>query len=225
MTVIVIICEVLLAYLMGSIPSAVWVGKLFYNIDVRKHGSGNAGATNVIRVLGYKAGIPVLIFDVFKGWMAVQIVNLYPIPEASADLILYVRIMLAFAAVIGHVFPVFAGFRGGKGVGTIAGAAIALYPLAIPLVLAIFVTVLATTRYVSLSSITAALVFPVTVIFIIGEHHTGLDILSVVVAIFIPFTHRKNIVRLIRREEKRFDFSRKSKETGKKTESDTTLEN
>ncbi len=131
--------EILLAYLIGSIPSAVWMGKLFYNTDVRQHGSGNAGATNVIRVLGYKAGIPVLLFDVFKGWAAVQIIFLFPHAELSRDLITYVRICMAFAAVLGHVFPVFAGFKGGKGVGTLAGAAIALYPVALLVVLALFI--------------------------------------------------------------------------------------
>ncbi len=205
----IVIIEIILAYLLGSIPSAVWVGKLFYGIDVRQHGSGNAGATNVIRVLGYKAGIPVLLFDVFKGWLAVQIGWWIPAPSVTPETMVYVRIAMAFAAVLGHVFPVFAGFRGGKGVGTIAGAAIALYPLAIPVVLGVFILVLATTRYVSLSSVTAALVFPFLVIFLLNETHPGLVILSVVVAIFIPFTHRGNIRRLLKGTEKKFDFRRK----------------
>ncbi len=131
--------EILLAYLLGSVPSAVWVGKLFYHTDVRQHGSGNAGATNVIRVLGYKAGIPVLLFDIFKGWAAVQLFFLFPHAGWSDDFITWLRICLAFAAVLGHVFPVFAGFKGGKGVGTLAGTAIALYPLALLIVLALFI--------------------------------------------------------------------------------------
>ena len=206
--------EILLAYLMGSIPSAVWVGKLFYGIDVRQHGSGNAGATNVIRVLGYKAGIPVMVFDVFKGWVAVQVIFLFPHTGLSEDFITYVRICMAFAAVLGHVFPVFAGFKGGKGVGTLAGAAIALYPLALLIVLALFITVLAVTRYVSLASILCGISFPFIVIIITRQEHPGLIILAIVVAVFIPLTHIKNIKRLSRGEENKFDFRRKKKEEG-----------
>jgi glycerol-3-phosphate acyltransferase PlsY len=166
----------------------------------------------VIRVLGYKAGIPVLVFDVFKGWVAVQLVFLFPHPGMSGDFITYVRICMAFAAVLGHVFPVFAGFKGGKGVGTLAGAAIALYPLALLIVLALFITILAVTRYVSLASILCGISFPFIVIFITGELHPGLIILSIVVAIFLPLTHIKNIRRLVKREENKFDFRRKKKE-------------
>jgi glycerol-3-phosphate acyltransferase PlsY len=204
--------EIILAYLMGSIPSAVWVGKLFYGIDIRQHGSGNAGATNVIRVLGYKAGIPVMIFDIFKGWAAVQVIFLFPHQGLSDDFIIYVRICMAFAAVLGHVFPVFAGFKGGKGVGTLAGAAIALYPLALLIELALFITILALFRYVSLSSILCGISFPFIVIFITKQEHPGLIILAIVVAVFIPLTHIKNIGRLIRGEENKFDFRRKKKE-------------
>jgi len=206
--------EILLAYLIGSIPSAVWVGKLFYGTDVRQHGSGNAGATNVIRVLGYKAGIPVLVLDVFKGWAAVQVIFLFPHPGLSVDFITYVRICMAFAAVLGHVFPVFAGFKGGKGVGTLAGAAIALYPVALLIVLALFITTIVATRYVSLASILCGISFPFIVIFITGQGHPGLIILSIVAAVFIPLTHIKNIKRLIRGEENKFDFHRKKKEEG-----------
>jgi len=203
--------EIILAYMIGSIPSAVWVGKLFYGTDVRQHGSGNAGATNVIRVLGYKAGIPVMVFDVFKGWAAVQLIFLFPHPGLSADFITYVRIAMAFAAVLGHVFPLFAGFKGGKGVGTLAGVAIALYPLALLIVLALFITILAVTRYVSLASILCGISFPFIVIFITKQEHPGLIILAIVVAIFLPLTHIKNILRLIRGEENKFDFRRKKK--------------
>ncbi len=206
--------EVLLAYFIGSIPSAVWVGKLFYGTDVRQYGSGNAGATNVIRVLGYKAGIPVLLFDIFKGWAAVQVIFLFPHQGLSHDFITYVRICMAFAAVLGHVFPVFAGFKGGKGVGTLTGAAIALYPLALLIVLILFICILALTRYVSLASIFCGILFPFVVIFITGQRHPGLIILSVIVAVFIPLTHIKNIKRLIGGTENKFDFRRKKKEDG-----------
>ena len=206
---IYIALEILLAYIIGSIPSAVWIGKWFYGTDVRQHGSGNAGATNVIRVLGYKAGIPVLLFDVFKGFAAVQVIFLFPHPGLSEDFITYVRICMAFAAVLGHVFPIFAGFKGGKGVGTLAGVAIALYPLALLLVLGLFITTLVITRYVSLSSIVCGVLFPFIVVFITHQQHPGLIILSIVVAIFIPLTHLKNIQRLRKGQENKFDFKRK----------------
>jgi len=206
-----LISEILLAYFIGSIPSAVWIGKLFYGTDVRQYGSGNAGATNVIRVLGYKAGIPVLLFDIFKGWAAVEVIFFFPHAGLTEDFITYVRICMAFAAVLGHVFPVFAGFKGGKGVGTLAGAAIALYPVALLIVLVLFICILALTRYVSLGSIIGGISFPFIVIFITGERHPGLIILSIVVAAFIPLTHIKNIKRLLGGTENKFDFRRRRK--------------
>jgi acyl phosphate:glycerol-3-phosphate acyltransferase len=201
---------VLSAYLLGSIPSAVWVGKIFYKTDVREHGSGNAGATNVIRVLGYKAGIPVLLFDVFKGWFAVQLVFLVPQSALSQDTLLILRLSLAVAAVLGHVFPVYVGFKGGKGVGTLAGIGIAIFPIALMIVVAIFILTLITTRYVSVSSILAGVSFPFVVFFLTDETRLPLVILSIVVALFIPVTHVKNIRRLIKGEENKFDFSRKN---------------
>ena len=203
---ILVIVQVLLAYLLGSIPSAVWVGKLFYSIDVRQHGSGNAGATNVIRVLGYKAGVPVMLFDVFKGWLAVFITILFPYNGISPDQIIYIKIAAAVAAALGHVFPLFAGFRGGKGVGTMAGVGIALYPIALLIVLGIFIIILASSRYVSLSSCIAAFSFPFIVVFVTGQHHPGLVILSLFVTVFVFFTHRANIRRLMKGEEKKFNF-------------------
>jgi len=215
MTVFYIILEVLVAYLLGSVSSAVWIGKMLYGIDVRQHGSGNAGATNVIRVLGYKAGIPVMLVDVFKGWLAVQVAIWFPVPGLSYDTMVYVRIGMAMAAVLGHVFPVYSGFKGGKGVGTIAGAAISLFPLAILVVLAVFIIVLAATHFVSLSSILASLAFPFVVFFLLGIRHPGLVGLSMGVAVFIPVTHRKNIMRLLKGEERKFEFRRKHTDPGK----------
>ena len=203
---LLIIIQILLAYLIGSIPSAVWIGKALYGVDVRQQGSGNAGATNVIRVLGYKAGIPVLLFDVFKGWLAVFITSLFPDQGMTPDQIVYIEIGAAVAAACGHVVPVLAGFRGGKGVGTMAGVGIALFPLALLIVLGIFIAVLAMTRYVSLSSCIAASAFPFIVVFITGEHHPGLIILSVFVAVFVLYTHRANIRRLLKGEENKFNF-------------------
>ena len=210
MTILYIILMATAAYLIGSIPSAIWIGRWFYKVDVREHGSGNAGATNVIRVLGYKAGIPVLLFDVFKGWLAVQVAFIFPHVLPSPDAMTYLKIGLAAAAVLGHVFPVYEGFRGGKGVGTLAGVGIALYPLALLIVLGVFILILVLTRYVSLSSILAGISFPFAVIFITGEHHPGLVILSILVAIFIPLTHIPNLKRLFRGEENKFQFRKKN---------------
>lgn len=215
MTAIYIVLEILAAYLLGSVSSAVWIGKLLYGVDVRQHGSGNAGATNVIRVLGYKAGIPVMLVDVFKGWLAVQLAVWLPVPGLSSEMMVYVRIGMAIAAVLGHVFPVYSGFKGGKGVGTIAGAGISLFPLALLLVLVVFILVLAITHYVSLSSIIASLVFPLVVIFVMGIHHPGLVGLSLIVALFIPLTHRKNIQRLLKGEERKFEFRKKKTDPDK----------
>ena len=203
------VLEIILAYLIGSIPSAVWIGKLLYGIDVREHGSGNAGATNVIRVFGYKAGIPVMLFDVFKGWLAVELAVWVPPPGLDPEILIYLRIAMAIAAVVGHIFPIYVGFRGGKGVGTIAGAGIALFPMALLIVLGVFILTLSISRYVSLSSILGAVVFPVVVIFILGEHNPGLMALSILVGIFIPLTHRKNIRRLLKGEENKFVFKKK----------------
>jgi acyl phosphate:glycerol-3-phosphate acyltransferase len=204
-----LIPEIILAYLIGSIPSAVWVGKLFYGIDVRRQGSGNAGATNVIRVLGYKAGIPVLLFDVFKGWVAVEIGRFFPHAGLSQDGFTYLSIVLAVAAVTGHIFPVFAGFRGGKGVAVLTGVGIALYPVALVITIGIFALTLILSHYVSLSSIIAAIVFPFIVIFLLGETNPGMISLAVLVGIFIPVSHRKNIQRLFHGTENKFNFKRK----------------
>ncbi len=209
MMVVYIILEILAAYLLGSIPTAVWVGRMLYGIDIRQHGSGNAGATNVIRVLGYKAGIPVLLVDVFKGWLAVELAVWLPIHGQSSEMLTYICIGMALAAVLGHVFPVYAGFKGGKGVGTVAGAGLALFPLAILLVLAVFIVVLVATHFVSLSSIIASLAFPLVVWFVLGVRHPGLVGLSLLIAVFIPVTHSKNIKRLLSGEERKFDFRRK----------------
>lgn len=204
-----IIGLILAAYLIGSIPTAVWVSRLFYGKDVREHGSGNAGATNTIRVLGYKAGMPVLIFDVFKGWLAVQLVVWIQFPEIPVEQLIYVKIGCAVAAVVGHIFPIYAGFRGGKGVGTLAGVGLALYPVALLIVLGIFILTIAVTRYVSVSSILGAISFPFVVYFITGERNAALLGLAIFVALFIPATHWKNIKRLLKGEENRFDFRRK----------------
>src|SRR5665811_1061776 len=115
-----------LAYLLGSIPSAVWIGKTFHNIDVREHGSGNAGATNVIRVLGWKTGIPVLMIDIAKGWLAAMLPVYMHLADKNTALLTNLQILAGVIAIIGHIFPVFAGFKGGKGVASIFGVFLAI---------------------------------------------------------------------------------------------------
>jgi len=199
---------ILIAYLLGSIPTAVWIGKLFYNVDVRQQGSGSAGATNTIRVLGLKAGIPVLIFDAFKGWLAVYLAILSKIGLTEAYFALFL-VVVSITAVLGHVFPIFAGFKGGKGVATLLGIAIALFPYEIIILVGIFVVVFISTRYVSLASITASICFPFVSYFIIGTHELAFIIFAVIVAFFVPLTHIKNIKRLIKGKENKMVFSKK----------------
>jgi len=188
--------------------TAVWWGKTFYGIDVRNEGSGNAGATNTIRVLGVKAGVPVLLFDVFKGWLAVFLSAFFLSPELNVFQVDLFRIITAVAVVLGHVFPVFAGFRGGKGIATLLGVGIALYPWAVLITLGIFILMLVTTKYVSLSSIIGAVTFPFTVIFLFNPGSLPLIALAVFVGIFVPLTHRKNILRLLKNEESKYSLKR-----------------
>ncbi len=201
---------VILAYLIGSIPTSIWVGRIFYKIDIRQHGSGNAGATNTIRILGWKTGMPVLLFDIFKGWLAVYITRFIPVNNLTEDQVIYIMIGMAFAAVLGHVFPVYAGFKGGKGVATLLGVGIALYPITVWIVLGIFIITLVLSGYVSLSSITAAVIFPFLEIFLFYQKNPGLIILAILVAVFIPVTHRKNIRRLLKGDESKFRLKRES---------------
>jgi len=200
----------LLAYVLGSIPTAVWVGKSFYGVDVRDEGSGNAGATNTIRVLGVKAGIPVIIIDILKGYFAVWLMQYFVPADWSNDAIIYFEIAAGLLAVIGHTLPVFARFRGGKGVATLLGMGIALYGWPVLISVIIFVLVVAVTRYVSLGSLMAGIAFPLVVIFYYHENNPGLIILSIFVALFLLWTHRKNIGRLAKGTENKFSFRKSS---------------
>jgi acyl phosphate:glycerol-3-phosphate acyltransferase len=203
-----IIAGIVTAYLLGSIPTAVIVGKIFYGIDIRTVGSGNAGATNTIRILGLKAGIPVLLFDVFKSFAAVQLYLILSNSAFTPNQLEIYKIALGSAAVFGHVFPVFASFRGGKGVATIVGMLIALYPITFLVILGCFILMMVFTRIVSISSIVCSILFPIIVIFIFHETRLPLVILAIAVAIFIPYTHRENIKRIFAGTEKKFDFGK-----------------
>ena len=195
-----------IAYLIGAIPTAIWAGKLFYGIDVRNYGSGNAGATNAMRVLGFRVGLPVLLFDIFKGWAAVQIVCFFPAITCGTDLFVNLRIILGICAVIGHIFPVYAGFRGGKGVAAIFGALLALHPLASVSAGGVFIISLLISKYVSVSSILAGLSFPVWIIFVYNSPYLYLRIFSGIISVMIIITHIRNIRKLIKGEEKKAGF-------------------
>ena len=187
---------ILLAYVIGSIPSALIVGKVGYNIDVREHGSGNLGATNTFRILGKKAGTIVLIADILKGTIATILPVLF-----GFDLYLLV---IGLGAVIGHVYPIFARFKGGKAVATSAGIILGVNALLFAIIIASFVIVLLVSKYVSLASMTAGVVGVVVSIFIAQD--IVLTIVLGLLAIFILYKHRQNIVRIIRREEPKASF-------------------
>ncbi len=196
---ILVIC----AYLLGSIPSAVWIGKRYYGIDIREHGSKNAGTTNTLRVLGKRAAIPVFIIDFLKGFLAVTLSNLLAYNESlDSNFIINVKIGLIFAAVLGHIFPIFAGFKGGKGVATIAGAVVGIYPPAILLCLIVWFLSLLITHYVSFSSMLAGVMYPIFIMISPQTNHSiPLIIFSLIVAVLLIYTHRKNIKRLMAGEE------------------------
>ena len=205
-----IILFVLLAYLTGAFPSAVWVGKTFYKIDVREYGSGNAGATNTFRILGKGAGIPVLFMDIFKGWLAVNHTLLISnSSELSPELFFENQLAFGIAAVIGHLFPVYTGFRGGKGIATMMGLLIGLNPLAALFSFLVFVVVLLVSKYVSLASIVASMAFPVFVMFVLNSDNSSLNLFAIFVPILSLITHQKNIERLIRGKETKVIFGEK----------------
>ena len=201
-----------LSYLTGSFPSAVWFGKLFCRIDVRKFGSGNAGATNTFRVLGKRIGALVLFFDIFKGWISVNYVTL--ISQGinndfiSTSLYFELQLLFGFFAVIGHLFPLFARFRGGKGVATILGLLLAIQPIVALLSLVIFIIVFFIFRYVSLASILSSIAFGI-IILLQPVDNTSLDLFAIFVPILSLITHQKNIERLMRGEETKVMFGKK----------------
>lgn len=204
MVITLSILALILAYLAGSIPSAVWAGRLFHGIDVREHGSGNAGATNTVRVLGWKTGIPVLIFDIFKGWLATSLPRFLDAAPGTSEQMMVLQIVCGMAAIIGHVFPLFAGFRGGKGVATTFGVLLALHPLLTVTCAGVFLVVLLLFGYVSVASMTAGVAFPVLLMTVFHTPSVMLRIFAVLIAVALVITHKKNITRLLGGEEKRF---------------------
>ncbi|HMN06001.1 MAG TPA: glycerol-3-phosphate 1-O-acyltransferase PlsY [Flavobacteriales bacterium] len=195
-----------IAYICGSIPSSVWWGKAFFGLDVREHGSRNAGATNTFRVLGPKAGLPVLLLDVLKGFLPVRLLPVWSGLEPYSDAWTLLRVLLVSAAVLGHLYPVFAGFRGGKGIATSLGGVLAIHPGSALICILVFFVVFLFSRYVSLSSLAAAVAFPLAVIFIYREPSLVLKVFAISLALLVFYTHRQNIGRLLKGTEGRMNF-------------------
>ncbi|MDD5571182.1 MAG: glycerol-3-phosphate 1-O-acyltransferase PlsY [Bacteroidales bacterium] len=206
------ISGILISYLLGSVPFAVLIGKVFYNTDVRKQGSGNSGATNTLRVLGVKAGLTVLILDIFKGYASVKLAYVFTIYDPSSEEFANFQVMYAFAALMGHIFPAYIKFKGGKGVATLTGILLALNPALALTCIIIFLAIFLFTKYVSLSSIITAILYPILAIIIFKAEFVSLIFFSLLVAVIVPLTHYKNIERLIKGDESKIDF-RKNKST------------
>jgi len=194
-----------LAYLIGALPSSVWIGMKFYDTDVREHGSGNAGATNTFRVLGKRAGIIVLILDILKAWIAVSLLSVLAGNES-----IEFQLTLGLVAVLGHIFPIYIGFRGGKGIASLLGVIISIHPMAALISIGVFLLTLIISRFISLSSMFAACAFPVLIVYYFNESNNSLIIFSVMVAVLVIFTHKKNIERLFKNEESKVSILRKT---------------
>ena len=200
---------VILAYLIGSIPTSVWVSKSIFKFDIRDYGSGNAGATNSFRVLGPKWGSFVMLIDVLKGVIATSLYILIPYYLTNELARTNFMIILGLAAVVGHIFPIWAQFRGGKGVATILGMALAIQPAVALLCLVVFAFTLLTTRFVSLSSMLAGVAFMVLILFIFDEKETLYRLFAIIVAFMVIVTHQKNITRLLNGTENKVPLFRK----------------
>ncbi len=182
---------IMIAYLLGSIPTSVWVSKYFFGVDIRDYGSGNAGATNTYRVLGSSWGTFVMVVDVLKGLVATSLYLLLPHYLGDEWDRTNFMIGLGLAAVIGHIFPIFADFKGGKGVATLFGMIIAIQPVVALFCVVIFLLVLYLTRFVSLSSILASFAFAIFILFIFNEKEPLYRVFAVSVALMVMLTHQK----------------------------------
>jgi len=204
-----------LSYLVGSVPTAIIVARVSKGIDIRQHGSGNAGGTNVFRVLGWKAGVFVIAMDIAKGLLATMVIphlmyGALPFENATPfDDMTVVKIIGGCAAILGHVWTVFAGFRGGKGIATAAGMLIGVAPVEVAVSFVVFAIVFLISHYVSLGSLSAAVAFPLTMFFrenvfmVNVEGYNTLIFFSIAISLLIVFTHRSNIRRLLRGTENR----------------------
>ena len=188
---------IILAYLIGSIPTAVWISKSVFGIDIREYGSGNSGATNTFRILGSKWGSIVMLVDVTKGIIATSLYIFIPFYLTNELARTNFMIALGMVAILGHIFPIWANFRGGKGVATLLGMALAIQPMVALICLGVFLITLFFTRFVSLSSMLAGVAFMVLILFIFNERETVYRLFAIIVALMVVITHQKNIGRLL----------------------------
>jgi acyl phosphate:glycerol-3-phosphate acyltransferase len=218
---LVLLAIIVLSYLVGSIPTSIIVSKMARGIDIRDYGSGNAGGTNVMRVLGWKHGIFVMLLDALKGVIAVIVVarlfqGTVPFNNATPfDDFTLVQIIAGIAAVIGHIWTVFAGFKGGKGIATALGMLLMITTIDMLIAIGAFLVVVSVSKYVSLGSIVAAIVVPLALVVRenifnvdIQGYHTILPFI-IALSLLVIFTHRKNVVRLINGSESKISFSKK----------------
>ncbi|MEX0845129.1 MAG: glycerol-3-phosphate 1-O-acyltransferase PlsY [Balneolaceae bacterium] len=212
----------LVSYLLGSIPSSLWVGKIFHSVDIREHGSGNAGTTNTFRVLGWKSGTSVFILDFMKGFVASFWVSMYafeigngPIAPPGWEADAFLMITCGLMAVSGHMFPIFARFKGGKGAATACGMLFGIEPISISISFGLFIIITLTTRYVSLASITSSFIYPISLLIMrygFGYYVDGsIIIFATIIAAGIIYKHKSNIRRLMDGKENRVNIYGNSK--------------
>jgi len=199
---------ILFAYLIGSIPTAVWISRYFFGVDIRDYGSGNAGATNTFRVLGSKWGCIVMSVDVLKGVIATSLYIVLPFYMHNEWDRTNLMVGLGLAAVVGHIFPLWADFRGGKGVATLFGMILAIQPLVALYCVGVFLLCLYLTRFVSLSSILASIAFAILILFIFNEKEPLYRAFAIAVALLVILTHQKNISRLLKGSESKIPILR-----------------
>ncbi len=209
---ILLLLILILSYIAGSIPTAIIAGKIILKDDIRNHGSKNAGATNVYRVMGWKPALIVVLIDIGKGLLAVLLIAQLRPGHIAADQTM-IRILAGTAAIAGHIWTVFAGFKGGKGVGTAFGVLLGIAPFASVLTFAVWLILVLTTRIVSVGSIAAGLVFPAALAIQRWGFGAGISdpvfIMGVFLGLLVIFTHRTNIARLIKGQENRFGSKNK----------------
>ncbi|MCP4581970.1 MAG: glycerol-3-phosphate 1-O-acyltransferase PlsY [candidate division Zixibacteria bacterium] len=204
---ITLLTIIILSYLIGAFPSGIVLGRIFKGVDVRQHGSKNMGATNVFRVLGAKLAIPVLLLDMLKGTIAVVLIVHIDFGDQSMPFH-WLKIIAGLAAILGHVFPIWIKFKGGKGVATAAGVLFGLMMLEVGMAIVLFIIIVTLTRYVSLGSILGTIFIPCSLIaeqaYLGIKVHDSYMVLAFILAITVVVTHRQNIKRLIRGEENKF---------------------
>ena len=203
---------VVVSYLIGSMPTALWVGKAFYGIDIREHGSGNSGASNTFRVLGKKAGTAVLLIDIIKGLTAASLVRYFAFLEPGTIKFVNLQLLFGLSSVFGHIFPIYSKFKGGKGIATLVGMVLGIHYLSALACIMLFVVILFSTRYVSLSSILAAMAFPLIAVLVYKNEEPMFIAFGNAAAIMVVLTHQKNIVRLVSGNENKANLLKKHRQ-------------